>query len=138
MNPSKEIILCYVSSATEEFCDSKLLKMLEKSRDNNSAVGVTGVLLHRKGTFMQILEGPETAVDRIFSRIMNDSRHTGVLKLLRREVSERAFRDWSMGFRELSESQAREIQTASSCPHPKEELPRLVEKLVSEFKRINR
>ena len=142
--PGKEvkgdIQLCYVSSATRFIGKSELLELLDASRERNSKLGVTGVLLYRAGTFMQILEGPESIVDRVFAKITRDARHRGMLTLLRRQVKERAFADWSMAYREMSDGESGELLDAGKRTDAldKASLPPLVGTLIAEFKRINR
>lgn len=92
------IQLIYVSVAREPFSESELVSLLETSRRNNVACGVTGMLLHEDGTFLQILEGPEEVVQRLYDRIRLDRRHDGHLVLWRKEVEEPTFDGWSMGF----------------------------------------
>lgn len=77
--------------------------MLVVSRRNNQLAGVTGLLLHHDGNFIQVLEGEEAAVERVFARVMADPRHRGVQRLFSEEREVRDFRDWSMAFRNLSD-----------------------------------
>ena len=72
--------------------------ILDASRRNNARCGVTGALIFNRGTFGQILEGPEAAVEETFMRIEGDPRHHEVEVLDLKPVGERAFGDWSMGF----------------------------------------
>lgn len=93
--------LVYVSFATEPFSDAQLDALLEKSRRNNTRDGLSGMLLYRDGDFLQVLEGPEDKVREAYARIARDSRHGGIMLLDESQISERAFTDWSMGFRRL-------------------------------------
>ena len=88
----------YGSSTPRPLSPDELLDILRVSRRNNAAVGVTGVLLYSGGNVMQVLEGPEAAVDEVYGRVARDPRHRGVLQLIRGPVAERSFPDWSMGF----------------------------------------
>jgi hypothetical protein len=60
--------IVYVSAASEPFSDQQLKELLQKSRQNNVAAGITGMLLYKDGTFMQTLEGPELAVKILLIR----------------------------------------------------------------------
>ncbi len=60
------IRLLYCSQAKPEFNTDTLEEILLTSRKNNSAAGITGVLVHGGGMFMQTLEGPEQAVLRTY------------------------------------------------------------------------
>ncbi|MBA3651724.1 MAG: BLUF domain-containing protein [Chthoniobacterales bacterium] len=47
----------YVSFATHPFTQDELVELLQVSRKNNTAVGLTGILLYKEGKLMQLLEG---------------------------------------------------------------------------------
>ena len=97
--------LTYVSSAVKPFSQSELLDLLTKSRENNSKLGVTGMLLYKDGNFMQVLEGDENAVRVLITKIASDPRHRGLIILLQGPLEERQFPDWSMGFRDLTSAE---------------------------------
>ena len=85
----------YTSAATVE--DPDLDAILEVSRRNNEAAGLTGVLLVAEGNFIQALEGPKAAIAEVYARIVADFRHRLVIELYRATIAERNFPDWSMG-----------------------------------------
>jgi hypothetical protein len=58
--------------------------------------GITGLLTYRHRQFVHILDGPEPAVEALFSTIERDGRHRDLRLLLRRNVTVRAFADWSL------------------------------------------
>lgn len=93
--------LVYVSSAVTPFSQSELATLLEKSRANNASLGITGMLLYKDGNFMQVLEGEEEQVMALNAKIIRDSRHRGVMILLKEHQPHRTFADWSMAFRDL-------------------------------------
>ena len=101
--------LVYVSSATTPFGKPELQALLSKARKNNTALGVTGMLLYKDGNFMQVLEGEEAVVTKVAKTIEADARHKGVLVLLRANSPERQFLDWSMGFRDLTFADAEKL-----------------------------
>lgn len=70
---------------------------------HNRRSGITGVLVYDRGRFIQMLEGPQAAVDRIYARICEDTRHTEVTVLLKEPANERLFDDWAMAFANASE-----------------------------------
>ena len=94
--------LVYVSAATVPFTDAALAQLLNISRKNNVAAGITGMLVYRDGDFLQILEGGEAAVRETYQRISRDSRHARILALDESDIDTREFGDWSMGFRRVS------------------------------------
>ena len=99
----------YVSTSAYPMGASELAELLEVSRVNNARVGVTGLLLYKDEQFMQVIEGPEAEVTRLFGRIGEDKRHHSVKSLAEKTIRKRRYSRWSMGFRQLDEAQAREI-----------------------------
>ena len=99
--------LMYVSTASWKMDGGDLNAILDRSRINNRRLGVTGLLLHLDHGFLQILEGPEDAVLEIFARVERDHRHIGVHILVQRDVSERLFGEWNMGFDRWNKGAAR-------------------------------
>lgn len=89
--------LMYASRAVPAVDQDELLSILRKSKSNNPKTGVTGVLCFSEGIFIQVLEGGRDAVNRLYGRIISDSRHTDVILLTYEEIGERRFAGWSMG-----------------------------------------
>jgi Sensors of blue-light using FAD len=102
--------IVYVSSAIQPFTQEELADLLQSSRKNNVALGVTGMLLYKDGSFMQVLEGEQAAVQQTFNKISRDPRHRGVVVLLKQTLAARDFDDWSMGFRNLNSPEIRELE----------------------------
>lgn len=98
MAQSNLIQLIYASSAWQLLSEDEILNILEVSRKNNAERNITGVLLYKGGNFLQVLEGDEEAVSRLYQTIERDQRHKGVIVLAKRKIAEREFPDWSMGF----------------------------------------
>jgi hypothetical protein len=93
------IRLAYVSVAREKMRPEALLGLLRQCQRKNATTGVTGLLLFGNGTFLQVLEGEAHAVDCLFHRIEHDHRHRDVRLLSCRDIEQRRFPDWKMGFR---------------------------------------
>lgn len=87
----------YASRATAPGSQSQVESILAKSRANNPARGITGLLCYTDELFIQVLEGGRDEVCALFAKIVCDPRHTGVQILTYEEVPERRFGDWSMG-----------------------------------------
>jgi hypothetical protein len=99
-NPSPAQLrrLIYISSATRDFGQAELDQILAQSRANNTACGLTGMLLFHDGCFFQVLEGDSASVERTYAAISRDTRHGGVIVLESRTVADRGFPQWSMGY----------------------------------------
>lgn len=98
--------LGYASAASHPFTDEELVELLAKARAKNQALGITGMLLYHEGSFLQILEGEQKAVEDLYQIISTDSRHTDAMLLFRKEGEERGFDQWTMGFHHLSPNPA--------------------------------
>ncbi len=98
---SKIFVHVYVSSAVTVFSKAELQTLLTKSREYNSSVGITGLLLEKDGNFMQMLEGAENVVRDLAAKIHKDPRHKGVITLLDQFEDQSQFPDWKMGYRDL-------------------------------------
>jgi len=93
--------LLYNSSAAIGFSEDQLVALLKQSRENNHKLEVTGLLLYKRGDFLQILEGEEAVVQQLFAAISRDPRHHDVCELRWETSRERRFPNWSMGFKNL-------------------------------------
>jgi EAL domain-containing protein (putative c-di-GMP-specific phosphodiesterase class I) len=103
---SKLIQLIYSSAARHAMSPREIKALLTQSRRKNAKAGISGMLLYINGSFFQVLEGEEKAVDALFSTISKDSRHTNITTIIREPIAKRAFTDWSMGYTDLSEDDA--------------------------------
>ncbi len=90
--------LVYVSSISADFEPDDLNKILESAKHNNKKNFVTGLLGFNRKIFLQCLEGSRAKVNETYHRILKDSRHDKIIMLDYREIIEREFDDWSMGF----------------------------------------
>lgn len=104
------IQLIYVSTATVEYGDEALERLLHSCVKNNQKKQITGMLIYWRGTFMQVLEGSADAVAETYSRIAADSRHHGLILLEKRDIASREFSNWHMGFRKLNDKDALQLE----------------------------
>ncbi|RFZ90966.1 BLUF domain-containing protein [Mucilaginibacter conchicola] len=104
--------LIYMSRAAKPMSDTELDDLLAVAVKNNKELGITGMLLYvdeqsvisQHGRFIQVLEGPEETVKKIYSTINKDERHFHVMELFGYPLKERNFPDWSMGFKRLNDT----------------------------------
>ncbi|MFD1143407.1 BLUF domain-containing protein [Larkinella insperata] len=97
--------IVYLSSSSGLFSTDELTAILQQSRKNNSALGITGILLYFNGSIIQVLEGSEEKVKTLYQTISLDQRHRGITKLYSRIIDKRSFSEWSMGYKTLTASQ---------------------------------
>ena len=95
--------LTYMSSLVDP-SPSVVTDILEASVRNNQRNNITGMMLYAEGNIVQVLEGESPSVMDTFSRILVDMRHVGIFVLWEREISERDFGSWSMGYKALMKS----------------------------------
>ncbi|HEX8548849.1 MAG TPA: BLUF domain-containing protein [Cytophagaceae bacterium] len=94
--------LGYISAESMPFNEIIITDILNKSRNNNPQLGITGILLHVEGCLLQLLEGDRENVEKLYNKISQDSRHTAIVRLIEGEQERRCFEDWSMGFKSLT------------------------------------
>ena len=149
MAGEKELFLiCYISSASELFIRTELDELMNFSRRRNFEREITGALLYSSGSIMQIIEGPRGSVEELYSKIKDDPRHRNIQRLISRKTSERFFGDWSMACRRMTTQELRGIGAYSGLLDEEgaseeeliyeESLPPWIQRLVTEFRRINR
>jgi hypothetical protein len=78
------------------FDEAMLAGILSSARRNNPRDEITGALICRHDLYLQLIEGPSSAIDALYARIATDDRHCEVGLLLNEEVSERMFPAWAM------------------------------------------
>lgn len=101
------IQLCYISTARPNVDWDAVDDILAVSRRNNAAVRVSGLLLFNGKRFLQLLEGPQVAVEERYARILKDSRHFAVVKLSECTIDEREFGGWDMAFERFAAENGR-------------------------------
>ena len=89
--------LLYASRAAAPVTQEIIESILQQSRTQNPALGITGVLCHGGEVYMQALEGGRDAVNALYMKIVRDTRHREVVLLHYAEVPERHFAGWTMG-----------------------------------------
>lgn len=90
--------LIYTSTAKSLMDERDLSQILRSARSSNSKNDITGLLVYHDGCFMQILEGPEAAVQRCYQRIQLDQRHRDCTLLAKDTVVSRMFSTWWMSY----------------------------------------
>lgn len=80
--------------------DEDLNALLDVARRNNAQKGISGILLHGYGFFIQLLEGDTDIVqDLFYNHICLDTRHHSLKVLQEGEAGRRLYSDWAMAFR---------------------------------------
>lgn len=90
--------IIYASRALHDFDDDELLSLLTRARTANQRYGITGMLVYASRSFLQVLEGEDAFVEKVWDRVRLDDRHTGLRVLSDGPVQQRSFGEWTMGF----------------------------------------
>ncbi|MFB0873666.1 MULTISPECIES: BLUF domain-containing protein [unclassified Sphingobium] len=90
--------IMYISSVTDAMTSAQCAAIARGSAERNAAEDVTGLLLFNSRRFLQVLEGPKEAVERIYARIARDGRHGAIVKLREQSVPAREFGAWDMAY----------------------------------------
>lgn len=90
---------------------------MTSAQERNERLGITGLLLYRNGRFIQIIEGPKNAVENVYSSIASDHRHK-VQMFTKSTIYSRAFAQWSLGFRPLSDDNSKVLATYGKEYYP--------------------
>jgi hypothetical protein len=90
--------IIYTSLASNDLPAQELAGLLDKARERNRRLGVTGIMVYRQREFMQLLEGERAVVQALYDKILSDPRHKQVSKLWDGPIAERSFPSWGMAF----------------------------------------
>ena len=90
--------ITYISSFVQEMTDGELEELGRQAAKNNAENDITGVLMAKGGIFFQIIEGPEEAIDGLYSAILKDPRHDKIttLGIQIGDDLDRLFPNWHM------------------------------------------
>jgi len=105
MNTSASLTrLVYVSQATfkpfhtPEGMECHVAQILTTSRENNQKNQLFGALYYGQGSFFQCLEGEKSAVDTLYAKLLQDSRHHNLKILDQHPIASLSFQDWEMKY----------------------------------------
>ena len=111
--------MVYVSSTVGLMSEKELLHLLVSARNRNSKHGITGMLLYSDGNVMQVIEGEESSINQLFSNIVSDGRHSGIIVLYIDVIPEPEFS---------------EFMTSGSSLEPSSLLASKAKKLLNQFR----
>lgn len=77
--------LVYCSKANQHFTSADLLALLEQSKDYNASKNITGLLLYKDKSFIQLLEGDKKEILDLYREIEKDTRHRQVTRLIEKK-----------------------------------------------------
>ncbi len=96
--------LVYASRATfkpyttENTIDSNIAKILQVARRDNQKRNLVGALYYGNGCFFQCLEGTKQAIDVLYEKLLQDSRHKDLKVLSMTPIANVSFSSWEMKY----------------------------------------
>lgn len=82
--------ICYVSNLAPGITLKEIQDLLDFCYKTNNELGIKGLLLYSEGNFLQVLEGEKEKVLEVFEKIKKDTRHTNIIQVVGREVTQKA------------------------------------------------
>jgi Sensors of blue-light using FAD len=92
------IRLVYASTAQSGVDLNEFKRILLQAQANNHRRDLTGMLAFNSKIFLQALEGSRDQINDLYAKLLRDPRHTSVTLLNYKEIEERHWANWSMGF----------------------------------------
>ena len=123
MNAQPLVAKTYLSQSKLDWTDEAIDQLLERSKQNNASRGITGAMIYANGYFMQLIEGPQIAVDELYSAIEADPRHEVLSLLHNQEIKDRHFSDWAMEYRDSDDLGERALMTIHAAKQDNERFP---------------
>lgn len=90
--------ICYVSKGKDDLTTDDLEQLFGYTLQYNTEHNITGILLYRSGSFLQVLEGEKEILIPIFGRIQEDPRHKEIFTILKGPSKKRIFADYASRF----------------------------------------
>ena len=123
MNAQPLVAKTYLSQSKLDWTDEAIDELLERSKRNNATRKITGAMIYANGYFMQLIEGPQIAVDELYSAIEADPRHEVLSLLHNQEIKDRHFSDWAMEYRDSDDLGERALMTIHAAKQDNERFP---------------
>jgi Sensors of blue-light using FAD len=90
--------LAWSSVPSASFDTARLNEIIAPSRRNNERSHISGMLLFTGAQFLGILEGDDRDLERLWLRLENDTRHTGLIRIGEEPCGDRWFPEWMMAY----------------------------------------
>ena len=92
--------LLYSSDASPDLDEAEIDTLIETSKQNNMAKGISGLLIYMNRCFLQLLEGEEQKVRELYGKISRDPRHTEPFVYHEQHAVQKAYGSWMTGYRQ--------------------------------------
>ena len=133
----KELIqIIYISSSKVLLDEDQLCEFSSSFSRNNEEHGITGLLLYKDGSFMQVIEGEKLDIEQLYFNIEKDARHSGVVQLIKESIAQRQFPEWSMAVRHIPPDKNPEFSDFFVSNSDSATLGYMAETLLKSFKNL--
>ena len=105
----------FYSSQAVDMNQGQFDSMVERAALKNRVAGIFGAIAWDGGIVTQIIEGPANAVDDLYRIIRNDRRHTGVVLLIRADITASQFQGFGMSRRAPYELYLTSLSITDRC-----------------------
>jgi len=85
--------------------DQDIEKILQTARAHNASNNITGLMLYTDTKFVQLIEGEKEVIEKLYSKINVDKRHTTPYVISTDLIRERAFPSWQMASKRIGSSE---------------------------------
>jgi hypothetical protein len=130
------IQLIYVSSSRHLFNKTELIELASFCQEKNLQHEITGLLLYKDGSIMQVIEGNRENIEQLYFNIQCDIRHTNVTLLIKEFISARQFPHWSMSLIQIPPTENPEFADFFNTEYSTENLGRKAKILLTSFLKI--
>ena len=90
--------LAYFSYPAADLETTEVARIIQTSRVNNAARGLTGVLVYTGSDFAQLIEGRHEAVETLWLKLRADPRHRDLVSFIDEPTDRAWFETWRMGY----------------------------------------
>ena len=97
--------LIYSSEVVKYMGDIDISSMLYAAREDNAEHKITGLLIYSNEHFLHVIEGEKDAVKQCYEVVERDRRHQNLNILMEKEINERQFTGWNLGFKHIPDEE---------------------------------
>ncbi|WP_055446805.1 BLUF domain-containing protein [Lacinutrix mariniflava] len=90
--------ICYKSQVKPTLSILEFESLFNQTQTSNDKSNITGVLVKSKDIFFQIIEGDVATIDSLFEKIKKDNRHSDIIELLNKPISQLSFKAFDTGY----------------------------------------
>jgi hypothetical protein len=90
--------ICYISDSKIKHSRATFNDLTVSIKRNNTTNNITGFLIYKNNTFLQVLEGETEPVDAVFRHIYTDDRHSNIFTVIDTTIKQRFFEEYEFGF----------------------------------------